>query len=96
VAARELIDVDTARCTGCAECIDECPTSALRSIRGAHLVSPALCDGCGTCVAACPEGALRLVLVDAVPFDPLAVALRREKLARLRALAGGGSSTATS
>jgi ferredoxin len=85
-----VIDVDEARCTGCAECIDECPTSALRSVRHAQLVSPALCDACGQCIAICPEGALRLGLVDAAPFDPAAVALRREKLARLRALAGGG------
>jgi ferredoxin len=90
VVPRQVIDVVRARCTGCAECIDECPTSALRAIRGAHLVSQDLCDGCGKCIAFCPEGALRLLVVDAVPFDPLAVALRREKLARLLTLASGG------
>ncbi len=87
---RPAVEVDAGACTACAECIDACPTSALRTAGLAQLVSPVLCDACGKCVVVCRYGALRLTPREAPPFDPDAVRLRKEKLARLRALAGEG------
>jgi ferredoxin len=86
---RLVIEVDSTVCTACAECVDACPTSALRAAGGAHLVAPALCDACGQCLPVCGPGALRLVQQETAPFDPAAVALRKEKLARLLSLGGG-------
>ncbi len=80
---RLVVEVDAIACTACAECIEACPTAALRAAPGlAQLVSPVLCDACGKCIVRCRYDALRLRLQEAPPFDADAVELRKEKLAR--------------
>ncbi len=58
---REIINVDEEKCTGCGECIPNCPEGALQIIDGkARLVSDLFCDGLGACVGHCPVDAMTL------------------------------------
>jgi ferredoxin len=67
---RKIIFVDEDRCTGCAECIPNCPEGALQVIDGkARLVSDLFCDGLGACVGHCPEGAMRVEEREAETYD---------------------------
>ncbi|HWK65844.1 MAG TPA: ferredoxin-type protein NapF [Rhizobiaceae bacterium] len=45
------------RCTGCAACVDACPTGIIVLSQGLPTVNFALgeCTFCGACAAACPE-----------------------------------------
>ncbi|MCP4074133.1 MAG: 4Fe-4S dicluster domain-containing protein [Hyphomicrobiales bacterium] len=44
--------------TGCGNCIDNCPTSAITSEGESVLVNKEICDGCGHCSSGCPTGAI--------------------------------------
>lgn len=59
---RPMIEIDSALCDGCGDCVKSCHEGALAIVDGkARLVSEELCDGLGACVADCPRGALRVV-----------------------------------
>ena len=67
---RKIIKVDEEKCTGCAECIPNCPEGALQVIDGkARLISDLFCDGLGACVGHCPEGAMTVEDRAAEPYD---------------------------
>jgi ferredoxin len=67
---RKIIRVDEEKCTGCAECIPNCPEGALQVIDGkARLVSDLFCDGLGACVGHCPTGAMTVEERLAEPYD---------------------------
>jgi ferredoxin len=67
---RKIISIDEEKCTGCAECIPNCPEGALQVIDGkARLVSDLFCDGLGACVGKCPEGAMTVEERVAKPYD---------------------------
>jgi ferredoxin len=67
---RKIIEIDEEKCTGCAECIPNCPEGALQIIDGkARLVSDLFCDGLGACVGHCPTGAMQVVERPAEPYD---------------------------
>jgi ferredoxin len=67
---RKIIKVDEEKCTGCAECIPNCPEGALQVIDGkARLVSDLFCDGLGACVGHCPTGAMTVEERLAEPYD---------------------------
>ena len=67
---RTIISIDEKKCTGCGQCIPDCPEGALQMIDGkARLVSDLFCDGLGACIGTCPEGAISVVERVAVPYD---------------------------
>jgi NAD-dependent dihydropyrimidine dehydrogenase PreA subunit len=67
---RDIIKIDEARCTGCSQCIPNCPEGALQIIDGkARLVSDLSCDGLGACIGHCPEDAIAIERREAEPYD---------------------------
>ena len=49
-------------CTGCGDCIDECPEDAIEGKdKFIHMIDQDMCEQCGKCVAACEEEAIVVV-----------------------------------
>ncbi len=67
---RQIIRIDADKCTGCGECIPNCPEGALQIIDDkARLISDLFCDGLGACIGHCPEGAISTEEREAEPYD---------------------------
>jgi Pyruvate/2-oxoacid:ferredoxin oxidoreductase delta subunit len=67
---RQIITIDEDKCTGCEECIPNCPEGAIRIVDGkARLVSDSLCDGLGACLGHCPEDAIRVEERESDAYD---------------------------
>ena len=68
-------ELDPTKCTdGCRQCVDACPTGALRVAEAGVELDIGRCIFCEECVAACPEGAI------AFTRDWRVAASRREDL----------------
>ena len=67
---RSIITIDREKCTGCGECIPNCPEGALQIIDNkACLLSDLFCDGLGACIGHCPEGAITIEDREAEDYD---------------------------
>ncbi|MBD3350730.1 MAG: 4Fe-4S dicluster domain-containing protein [Candidatus Lokiarchaeota archaeon] len=67
---RTIIKIDEEKCTGCGQCIPNCPEGALQIIDGkAKLVNELHCDGLGACIGYCPEGAITTEVREAKEYD---------------------------
>lgn len=51
--------IDTAKCTGCGECLKHCRFDAVKA-EPAFRIKPFACEGCGVCAAVCPVGAVSM------------------------------------
>jgi len=50
--------VDSEKCTGCGECVEACPLSAIEIQDGLAVVDEEVCGDCGACVDVCPSEAI--------------------------------------
>ena len=67
---RKIIKIDEGKCTGCEECIPNCPEGAIQIIDGkARLISDIMCDGLGACLGHCPEDAISIEEREAEEYD---------------------------
>jgi len=70
--------------TGCNNCIDNCPTSAITSDGDHIVVDNEICDGCGHCSSSCPTGAISYA------FPSRADLIGRAQILQSTYLAAGG------
>jgi nitroreductase/NAD-dependent dihydropyrimidine dehydrogenase PreA subunit len=68
-----MLKIDTAKCTRCGACVEECPAHvmAFDGNRTLQVLYPAVCVQCGHCVAICPAGAILHSELPADQFLPL-------------------------
>ncbi len=67
---RQIIKIDEESCTGCGECIPNCPEGALQIIDDkARIISDLFCDGLGACIGHCPVDAISIEEREAVPYE---------------------------
>ena len=52
--------VDPETCTGCGDCIDECPTEAIVMQDDKAVVNEDECIDCGACVDVCPTESITM------------------------------------
>jgi len=52
--------VDTARCTGCGDCVEVCPLEAISLNDDKAVINEDNCTECGLCVDECPNDAIAL------------------------------------
>ncbi len=56
-----LVSVNTEKCEGCEECVNNCPVSVFDIVDGKATAARAGdCEGCETCVSVCSTGAVTL------------------------------------
>jgi ferredoxin len=48
-------------CTGCEECIDECPAEAITLVNEIAVINVAECTECSACIDTCPTEAIEEV-----------------------------------
>ncbi len=80
-AGAPRIELDAARCTGAADCVQVCPSEVLRlegSPAQAVIDHPVACIACAACIVQCPEDALYFRFPDGRIVEPTTI--RRTRL----------------
>lgn len=54
------VKADLSKCNGCGDCVDACPTEALKVENEKIVVNGDECSDCGACVDTCEKGVLAL------------------------------------
>jgi NAD-dependent dihydropyrimidine dehydrogenase PreA subunit len=54
------VKADTAKCDGCGDCVEACPSDALKVVDKKITVNEDECSDCGACVDTCEKGVLSL------------------------------------
>ncbi len=62
--------IDEAKCTGCAACMEICPTSAIYLVNHKANINYDLCTDCGRCLEVCSGQAIRF---EAAKIQPIQV-----------------------
>ena len=53
--------VDRERCSGCGDCVQNCPAGAVQLVNGrVEFIASDKCTYCGVCEDVCPSGAVAL------------------------------------
>ena len=50
--------VNKEECTGCEECVEECPADAITMVDGIAVINGDECTECSACVDTCPAEAI--------------------------------------
>ncbi len=50
--------VNKEECTGCEECVEECPADAIAMVDGIAVINNDECTECSACVDTCPAEAI--------------------------------------
>lgn len=50
--------VNKEECTGCEECVEECPAEAISMVDDVAVINPNECTECSACVDTCPAEAI--------------------------------------
>jgi ferredoxin len=67
---RKIIKIDEELCTGCGDCIPNCPEGAIQLIDDkARIISDIFCDGLGACLGHCPVEAISIEEREAEEYD---------------------------
>ncbi len=64
------VSICESRCTGCGECVRDCPNYCLFLSQGKAQYRAELCIACGHCLAVCPQGAVSISGFDAAEIHP--------------------------
>ena len=74
---RKVVQIDEAKCNGCALCVPACAEGAIVIVNGkARLASDVYCDGLGACLGKCPQDAITVEERPADEFDAKAAERR--------------------
>jgi NAD-dependent dihydropyrimidine dehydrogenase PreA subunit len=65
--------VNESLCTGCGECVDVCPSGAIRMVNSVAQIERSLCQECEACVYACPNRAILVLQELPAAKQPIAV-----------------------
>lgn len=76
---RQIIHIDSDRCSGCGACVTACHEGAIELVHGkARLTREDYCDGLGDCLPECPTGAITFEQREAPAYDEAAVLAARQ------------------
>ena len=71
---KAIPEIDSEKCTGCGDCVEQCPTNAVELIDNeVAIVRVEDCNYCTDCETSCPSGAIRC------PFEIVLVKVEPER-----------------
>ena len=91
-----VVEIEEARCIGCALCVAACPVDAIVGARSLmHTVVEQYCIGCDLCIAPCPVDCIEVVPSRREwTVDDAAAARRRARSRKARLLAEASTAPA--